>query len=383
MALQRGFAKVKEIKEQGGKGGGGGLRFMIGDGESAVVRFFGDFENQQDPLVGVTHYVRRLPTGKQYHNCTDNLPEDSNTNCVFCHMISQGDKGIKKQNRAFLWLKDYRKVHKLENEVRILKPGVTFVPGRVNKADDYTSTKYPPCSAPKRVCSYCKQGNQAAVNGYRHWELAIMYADMLVSQQASIRDFCRCGAKDEEGNGTIQVTRYLCSNPDCMEEVSFDPNQGRPVVQCGSCKQTLPPLEEISCSACDSPARCDLQDFLFKVTRTGSGTDTTYNFEPVQFKLPTQEELDEAMKDKPDFEAMLQPEPPELQASALGIPSPFHTPGHGARSYGAQPQQAPQRRLGVQTNGNAPARPAGPPKLGAGRVPKLVQQPVSDEVEYE
>lgn len=380
MALKRGFAKVKEIKEAGGKGSGGGLRFRIGDGESAIVRFFGDFENQQDPIIGVNHYIRRLAIGSQYHNCTDNLPEGSNQNCVFCHVMHQGDKGIKKQNRAFLWLKDLRKVHKLEQEVRVLKPGVVFRPGVANSDTDYTTTKYPPCSAPKRICAYCRQGSVPMANGFRSWELAVTYADMLVSQQTAIRDMCKCGAKDEEGNGTIAVSRYLCSNPECMSEVDFDPNQGRPVAGCGSCGQTLPPLEEITCANCDSPQRCDLQDFLFKVTRTGSGTDTTYNFEPVQFKPPSQEDIDESISSKPDFEALLQPEAPELQASKLGIPSPFHTAGHGAQTYAA----APARRVsfGMAAPQPTPAR-LGPPKLMMPRRLAAPQPVETSEVDYE
>lgn len=412
MAIRRGFAKVKEAKESSGKGGGGdGLRFMLKDGGTAIVRFYGDFESQQDPVVGVTHYVRRLPPGKQYHNCTDNLPEGAdNPGCVFDHLIAQGDKGVKKQQRAYFFLKDLRKVHKLEGEVRILKPGIPVVPGRTYKNDDYITTKYPPCYAPKRVCPYCSQGNVAQIEGWRHWELAVQYADQLLNQQSAIREMCKsCAGRDEEGNGTIQVVRYLCGNQEvtwadgstspCGQPIDYDPARGQPVASCSTCNQTLPPLEEIACANCDAPARCDLQDFLFKVTRTGGGTDTTYNFEPVQQKSPTEEDIAEAASKRPDFEAMLQPEAPELQAAHLGIPSPFHTPGHGATQYGGvgparpggPPQQrpgglphaapqaaAPQiRKLGIKTNGSAPAPPKlGPPKL---RATAPVQE---EEVDY-
>lgn len=377
MAIRRGFAKVKEAKESASKGGGGGgLRFMLQDGQSAVVRFFGDFEGQNDPIVGVQHYVRRLPNGKQYHMCADNLPEGTNQGCVFCHMQNSGDKGIKKQQRAFLWLKDLRKVHKLEQVVKILKPGIPRIPGKVYQAADYIETKYPPCTAPRSPCSYCKGGNQAQLEGFRYWELAVQYADQLVSQQAAIREFCKCGGRTEDSGGTIQINRYVCGAMDeegnltCGEEVDFDPNKGQPVVYCKSCRNNLPPLEEISCTNCETPARCDLQDFLFKVTRTGGGTDTTYNFEAVKQASPTEEDLKEAEEKKPDFEAMLQPEAPELQAAHLGVPSPFQTPGHGAQGYG---QQRP-----------SPQAPGGPRKLGIGNgVKKLgASQPPQQEVDY-
>lgn len=383
MPIRRGFAKVKEAKETGGRGGNFSLRFALKDGESAMVRFYGDFENQLAPVVGVQHYVHRLAQGHQYHYCTDNLPEGAdNQGCVFCHMQNQGDKGIKKQQRAFFWLKDYRKVHKLDQEVKILKPGIPRIPGRQYAASDYVTTKYPPCTAPKSPCAYCKQGNKAEINGYREWELAVQYADQLVSQQASIRDYCKCGGRTEDNSGTIQVSRYLCGyldedgNMACGEEVDFDPNRGHPVAQCGSCGQTTAPLEEISCSTCDSPMRCDLQDFVFKVTRTGEKMDTTYNFEAVQQKTPSEEDLKEAFEKMPDFEAKLQPEAPELQAAALGVPSPFQTPGHGAQGYarrpGAAPAAAGPRKLGINTGG--------PQKLGRATPPP---EPEEEEIDYE
>lgn len=409
MAIRRGLQKVKEIKETQSSGGGNhGLRFVIFAGETAIVRFYGDFEGQNMPILAVTHYGHHLPRGQQYHNCTSNL-ENSDVPCVFCHVIDKmGNKDIKRQNRAYFWLKDFRKIHKLENEVQILKPGVPFVPGKRYAAEDYTKTKYVPCSAPKRICSYCNQGGPPQINGYRHWELANQYADMLVSQQAAIRDNCRCGAKDEEGNGTIQVVQYICGNQNvqwadgsvspCGQPVDFDPNQGRPVAFCGTCNQTLPPLEEIGCTHCENPERCDLQDFLFKVTRTGDKKDTVYNFEPLQFKPPTAEELAEAQAAEPNWEEMLAPEPPELQASYLGIPSPFHTPGHGAQEYTqaaprpvAQRPTAPQaprlggpptvpprtvappvQRVQIGTPRLQAPKPLTPPKLGA---PKMLSAP--------
>ena len=396
MAIRRGFAKVKEAKESGGRGSGdAGLRFIVKDGEAAIVRFYGDFESQNDPVVAVTHYVRRLPMGKQYHNCTDNLPDGStNPGCVFCHLIGQGDKGVKKQQRAYFWVKDLRKQHKLDSEVRILKPGVPLVPGKQYKPDDYTSTKYPFCSAPKRVCTYCTQGNPPLINGYRYWELAVQYADQLLNQQSAIRDICQCGARDEEGNGTIQVTQYLCGN--CQQPVNYNPAAGHPVAQCAGCKHTVAPLEEIACTTCENPTRCDLQDFLFKVTRTGGGTDTTYNFEAVQQKSPTEEDLKEANDKRPDFEAMVQPEAPELQAAQLGIPSPFHTPGHGATPYGgAKPGGVPQRRPDVASPPPAAGprkltvngQPSGPPKLNGGirkliAPRKLTAAPQAEEVDF-
>ena len=189
-------------------------------------------------------------------------------------MMPTSNKNIKKQQRAYFWMKDLRKVHKLDSPVRILKAGIPIVPGKTYKPDDYQETQYPACCAPKRICPYCAQKNPPQIEGFRHWELAVQYADQLLNQQTAIRDNCKCGARDAEGNGTLQVVRYVCSNPavtwedgtttPCGQPVEYDPARGQPVVQCHTCSQVLAPLEEIECTACDAPTRCDLQDFLFK-----------------------------------------------------------------------------------------------------------------------
>ena len=369
MPIRRGLIKVKEIKDAQRSGGENtSLRFVLGDGETSVLRFYGNFEEEEDPIIGVTHYVRRLAPGHQYHNCCDNLPEGQhNPGCVFCYSIEHGDKNIKKQNRAYFWVKDHRKSHKLDQEVRVLKPGHTFRPGVALPESAYRKTKYPPCSAPKVICQYCKAGNKAELQGYRHWELAVQYSDQVLAQQTALRTFCHCGGATEEGEGTLQVSQYVCGNPACGQPVDFDPNQGRAVASCHECRKTFPPNEVIECTNCENPERTRLQDWLIKVTRTGGGTDTTYNFEAVKYLPVTAEDLKEALDKRPDFEAMLQPEPPGLQASHLGVMNPFQEdPGHGADQYEEQP--APRRTTVATTPRPAPKPAAPAPKAPAPKV---------------
>lgn len=400
MGLRRGLSAVHEMKEQQGSGQDYANRVVIMPGETALLRLYGDFETDQDPIIGTVHYVKRLPKGQQYNNCSKNNGDD-NARCVFCYVReSEGnrkkDDGVGAQNRAYFHAEDYRKIHKLDQEVRILKPGVVWKAGVMNKPDDYKMTKYPPCLAPKRVCSFCQQGNVAKVGGYRYWELSVTYADQLVSQQNELRTFCKCGARTENGEGTICVNQYLCSG--CNSPVEFYPEQGKPVVYCSHCRQTLQPLEEISCSNpdCSGAQRCSLQDFFFRVTRNGEGTDTTYNFEPVHpCKPPSEEKLAEAAEHRPDFEKILSAEPPEMQAALLNIPVPpgFESIGHGAQQY---------NQAGAQSGRISSSKPnlsAGSPKPGfkppAFKVPgakpgfKLPGRPpvqaaqADDEVPYE
>jgi hypothetical protein len=362
------------MKQAFDKQSGQGLRFVLKDGETAIVRFFGDFEGNQDPVIGTIHYVKRLPAGKQYNNCSKNVSDD--TPCVFCYEKSKGDKGIGAGARAYFQVKDFRKYHGLEQEVRVLKPGIELRPGKMPRAEDFVMTKYPPCRAPNRVCEFCRGGSEAKVSGFRHWELSTTYAEQLIGQQTSLRNFCKCGAIDEDGvSGTIQVMQYLCS--ECNNPVEFYPERGIPVAGCAACGKSLPPLEEVACTACENPQRCDIPDFLFRVKRTGGGTDTAYNFEAIlPCKLPSEEELAEAEKEKPDWEAMLAPLPPEMQASLLGLPnSPFQTPGHGASTYAAPAAKAPPRpaqqapRADKRVDVGALLRKPQPPRPAAPKAP--------------
>lgn len=336
MALRRGLAAVREAKATVGSGGGGARRFMMRAGESALVRFFGDFEAEADPIVATSHYVKRLQANP-YHMCGAYAAESGeHAGCVMCYARENGDKAIGKSDVAFFYVKDYRKSHKFENEVRVLKPGVAFKPGVKLPDSSYDLTKYPPCKG--QNCQFCRDGNEARPGGYVSWKLSITFADQLTSQQALLRDYCKCGARTEDGGPTIGVSRYLCGH--CQETVDFRPEDGKPVARCHSCKQTLPPLEEIECTACGEPQRCDLPDFLFKVTRTGGGTDTSYNFEAIHpCKPATAEEMEESVKFAPNFEELVAPEPAELQARALGIPNPFgSSEGHGAENYASYEQ---------------------------------------------
>lgn len=384
MELKRGMGALRDLKQKSGGGGGNNMRFRLDDKQTAIVRFFGDFENQNDPPVTQRHYIRRFGGADAYQYC-------SGVQCCYCYGRDKGrDKGIGGAGGiAGLYVKDYRKQHKLDAPVRLLKPGIVARPGQTLRPEDYYETKYPPCSGPNRPCQWCKQGLQSAYSGYRSWELSTSFAEQLITLQSSIRDFCHCGAKEEEtGVGTIYVASYLCGNAQCGQIVDFDPASGKPVASCAHCRHTTQPLEQIACTACgEAASRTDLQDWLFKVSRNGEGTDTTYNFEAFKYQPPTQEELDEAAKYKPDWEKLWQPEACEQQAARLGIANPFPpTPGHGAVAYNQPPAQAaptPAPRVQVQRPiASAPAPvPTKPPTFvlrRPGAKPAPVQTPFDD-----
>jgi hypothetical protein len=336
--------KVREAKEEmdrkGSKEWGITLRrFFLKSNESAVIRFFGDFEADEDPVISKRHFVKRLPRGQQYAACGQNASEGAHAGCVFCFLRDKkGDNGISRGSEvANFFVFDKRKFHVMEEEVRVLRPGVR---SREPKATDYMMTRYPSClSSEKRVCPYCKV-NEYQESGFRHWELALTYADQLLSQQGELRDYCKCGARTEDGEGTIVCVEHECRG--CKQDINLG-KEAKRIVKCQGCGLTGEPAErKLGCSSCDNAQRCDLQDFWFKIRRSGSGTDTTYNFEAIHpCKPPGNEELDAAETLYPDWETVLAPEPAEMQAASLGVQSPFKTEGHGSVSYGDKQTEIP------------------------------------------
>lgn len=353
MAVRKGLRAVREAKEQMNRSGNNNpFTFRLQSGESAVVRFFGDFEGEEDPAICDRHYVKRferVSNLQAYQWCGDN----NGRKCVYCHVKDAGDKGVSKSPIANFFIYDKRKSHKFEDKQKIVKTGRKPRPGRPLTDQDYYYTKYPMCIGGKRPCHFCKQGNEARPIGFRHWPLATMFAEHVVALQETIREYCKCGARDDSGEGTIVVRRYLCANPECGVELDFNPDLGQGVALCAQrspggslvgCGQTLPPLEEIECTECDSPYRTDLQDWWVRVTRTGEKKTTGYNFETIPPCSPVDDDIyEEAVKRWPDWEKVTGGDPPEIQAQNLGIPNPFGgTSGHGSTGYDEPAQTTPE-----------------------------------------
>ena len=333
MSLLSGMAAFRETKQHFSDGERQQRELILKSGETALVRIYGDFESDKDPVISRIHYVKRFPGGKQFCQCGEN--GEGHAGCVFCYVRSNGDQSIGgSMPRANFFVKDLRKYHRMDAATRVLS-AAGVVKQRRNetlKDTDYFMTKYPNCAGPK-PCQFCSQGNEPKVSGYRVFPLSTSYAEQLLNQQSQIRDFCQCGARTEEGQGTLYVAKYLCQH--CKSDVAFDPSRGDCVAHCKKCGKHLPPLETIACSSCKNPVRCDIKDFIWKVSRGGEGKSTTYNFEPVHPCKPLSiEDAADAESNKPDWEKVLAPEPSEMQAASLGLPvSPFKTEGHGSVSF--------------------------------------------------
>jgi len=369
MGLVRGLAAAREIQEQNKtRRSSGSRQLFLKSGEEAVLRYFGDFEGQQDPVASRNHFVKRLQGADRYNNCGKN----NDAPCVFCYLGDHGDKGIGGcgggPNRQNFYVKDYRRQHRLDQEVRVLKAGYIMTPGKAPPAEAFELTKYPPCNGPNKPCQWCKQGSEAVDGGFMPFSLAPQYADQLVSLQARLRDYCRCGALAEGNVSTLWVSQYLCGN--CNAEVEFYPENGNPTVKCDACNHVLPPLEVISCTNEDGhseefpPQRADLQDFKVRTSKTGSEKSTSFNFEPIfPMDPPTEEELEKAKEYWPKWEEILAGDPPEMQAAKLGVQNPFgQTEGHGAKAYG---KPSPNQQNATRVPPKAAAPPTAAPKPAA------------------
>ena len=109
-------------------------------------------------------------------------------------------------------------------------------------------------------------------------------ADKLLALDMRLQKLCQCGGTTGEGlsarPAVVNVSGYSCE--ECGDEVSS--SDGFTDVVCSSCGHVAKPEESLECSApCANPRRGGLTHCYVRITRRGSGTDTTYDFTPLPF----------------------------------------------------------------------------------------------------
>ncbi len=344
----------------------------IHEGESKLLRFFGDFENDEAPYLADAHFMQGWADGEKSQFCGNNDPEHEG--CEYCIRIARKDKRVGyASTKAYYDVKDYTKTHKYDNPVRVLKASYVHRPGKQPQPTDYEETQYPLCTAPKTPCVHCKNGNEAREGGIRAFALATSHATVLDATYADLLSYCMCGAKGSDGEGTIYVETYTCGQ--CGAGVEFDPSHGHPDAWCDACQAHFPPQEAISCTACgDQAQRARMTDWRFRIKRVGDKKATTYIPEAVHPPTaPTEEELEAYEKYKTNFEELTKPEPAAAQAARLGVAPANGQPQHGARAYGQQggPQQIRDvgRDVAVQAERRAAAQQQARPAAVPGNRP--------------
>lgn len=291
------------------RGGRGGFRFAIQDGESVPIRFL--IPEDGKPFIFKRHYVNN----KGYHVCAEDAVADGkHSGCVFCHEARKEKKGpISLSQRVLAFsVFDPRKQHVFKEAVK-------------GPSSDKPSRFHPCTDDP--TCRFCRKGDEPKLNGLRHWTLSGKAAGQLrlFEQQVLGKNCAVCNG------GKIKVTGYAC--PTCEEPMDIDdPNEEARCYECSKLakKQGLKnsvvmvyPRELIKCSrGCEDPRRFSLADAWVVVTRSGNNQDTSYNFTTYQGDDPVEIPSDI----KPiDFRSNrdFKPVPANEQAAAIGVRNPF------------------------------------------------------------
>ena len=397
--VAKGMAAMAAAKNKMGSGGGSSNNVLtLKVGQTVIGRFFGDFENDEAPIVVLRHYIKGLSGADAYQVCAFSLDEngtevlaEGHEGCAVCYASSSlGKKNISRSPNAVFFVKDYSRYHSLDQEVRFLKPGVFVQPGKPAPATAYEQSKYPPCSAPRKPCQFCKEGKESKERGYKPFPLALQFAQQITGQIPELSQHCRCGAKTEDGSPSLTVQGYWC--PECNNMLDdYFPESGSHT-QCPNCSTTVVPNELLQCCGCENPERAKLQDYKFQMTKTGEKKSTNYTFTPIYPpNPPTEEELELAAKYTPDWSkaSVSSPKSADEQSRLLSIPNPFTgvvpQQNRGAGSYGNPPKPAP--RPGAPLGKPAPAgfRATPPPTFSArpspGGRPPVMRRPAEPEYE--
>lgn len=302
MALSRGFGAIKKAKkeadERGRQMSANRTRdfFLQGDGATATVWFNGPSD---EPVMALYHTVTLGNNQFRTELCGSVL--DDHEGCVFCRAAAGGDKRVgKAKPMAVFNVFDTRWVHKKLNKEKTAAAG-----GKFERFDWRDCQGDPendePDRADKKACRYCRKGWDRARSGQKKTRFSVTAAGALDSQNDSAKKKCHCGGKlTLEGykNGKKTV-------PD-LDDVD-NPDDWEPIYECRKC---------------DDPAPRTIHMCPVEITRSGTKTNTQYNFGPKWDEMGDPPDyVQEA--EVPDLEDVLIPMTADQMAEMLGIKNPF------------------------------------------------------------
>ena len=321
----------------------GARELWLTAGNTLVLRVYGDFENEKAPALADFHRDQAVKGRWGYgEDFACGMNAEGAKGCLRCDFRAQGLKKIigYAKTSAFVQVQDLQMTHKLEDKVRVLRPGVKVQPGKRPQDKDFMETRYPNCTAGKgKPCAYCADKIPRATRGHGFLKISHPAMSSWYQQYLEHRDYCRCGAMTEERGPTLYVSKYLCGNRKCRKPVNYSTDSGEAVASCTACKQVKEPEEVLACTACKKPSRALFTDFIWKATTTDGGKKQgkITVFSPVlPIKPLTQEDMDDYEENKIDFASMFVPEPAEKTALLHRLPCPdeYKEAGHGSEDYG-------------------------------------------------
>ncbi len=292
--MSMGWGAFNKAKGEGGGNFKAGRRFVLKDGESVDVRFL---VNENEPYIFKEHYIANV---RRYLICAEDASrEGKHTGCVPCFLARTDSKRYKNAARKFSFsVIDSRKYHVIEGDKK----------------------EYKPCTDDES-CKLCRKGNEAKASGIRYWSVPQSLADQIRTfEKESLGKACSCG-------GRIKVKEYVC--PECDEEL--EPDDPSEASRCFNCEKSrgkkkpfmVQPEEILVCNkGCKSPKRVSLSDAWVTVSRSGEGTQSTYNFAVSEVAPLTKEYADSKpveFSGHPDFQPIASAE----QAAICNVNNPF------------------------------------------------------------
>lgn len=244
---KRGFGAAKEVKAamDATRGAGGyALNLIIKDGDIIDLVFNGSVD---EPLIGYEHSFKE---GQKFGTQWCASGHEGHAGCVCCYYNARGDKRFGgKSAKGVFNVVDMRWIHKIKNEVKSRSAG-----------EGKERFDYFPCTD-DISCKLCKQKIARERSGQKVWKLSMQWVQALGGLNDSLGKRCMCGGKISLVGYKNYKGKIVGEIPDGADEAAFEK-----LVECSKCGEEANPRS--------------IFNTIITVTRTGGGTDTSYNFQP-------------------------------------------------------------------------------------------------------
>jgi hypothetical protein len=298
MALQRGFAAIREAKKESdaNRAAFDAMRtrdfLLMEDGDEAEVWFIGTADTE--PFMKKMHTVRGAGKMKFLEDVCA-VGEEGHDGCVECWAEASGDKRIgKARKKGVFSLVDTRFVHKQKNDEKTAG-------GKFEKFD-WEECTCPDEDPDPKQCKACKRKMPRERRGLAKgkWGIQTLVAIDGLNQQLG-RKCVSCG------KGRIKITGYMNAKGKVLPDIEDVDNP----------ENWAPQYE---CTKCDDPKPGNIFSCPITIRRNGKGESTTYTFTPGTFECPP----DWVLEIEPlELEKIMVPRSSEAQAKLLAIQNPF------------------------------------------------------------
>lgn len=262
----------------------------IEDGETAELLFLGDGINE--PKLMLEHGFRDGSKFSSIRHRTEH--------CVACAVIASGDRRVSRAStKACFTLFDMRWAKKTKDAERTARDG----------KDRF---KFEPITEDDVSDAGIKKGVHVR-RGRCGWKMPGQWAQAVDAVNARAGRRCKsCG------KGKITILGYLTKSGKKINRKAYEEDELVEMLDAGKI------VEQLECNRCEKPIRTSIFNSVVAVTRSGSGTNTSYQFSVLPDDVDYEEVFGEGGRpDLYDWDAV----DPELSANAqaalLGVKNPF------------------------------------------------------------